>query len=139
MIVVDDCSSDESVSIVEGFVLGDDRIRLIQLSSNSGAAVARNAAIEAAQGRYIAFLDSDDLWLPQTSMDKLEAWQNLKFDRMFVGDDWKGTDPWNRIEETFADYPVEIVYLPYTLHTSSTQLKQVLDMLHGGGIGNGGG
>lgn len=69
LIIVDDCSTDDSVEIIQSFVEQDSRIRLIQLSENSGAAVARNTAIEAAQGRYIAFLDSDDLWLP----DKLET------------------------------------------------------------------
>lgn len=64
MIIVDDCSSDNSVDVIQSFVDQDPRIKLIQLSENSGAAVARNAAIEAAQGRYIAFLDSDDRWLP---------------------------------------------------------------------------
>jgi teichuronic acid biosynthesis glycosyltransferase TuaG len=64
MIIVDDCSSDNSVEVIQPFVEQDSRIKLIQLSENSGAAVARNSAIEAAQGRYIAFLDSDDLWLP---------------------------------------------------------------------------
>jgi len=68
MIIVDDYSTDNSVEIIQAFVEQDSRIKLIQLSENSGAAVARNTAIEAAQGRYIAFLDSDDLWLP----DKLE-------------------------------------------------------------------
>jgi glycosyltransferase involved in cell wall biosynthesis len=64
MIIVDDCSTDNSVEVIQSFVELDSRIKLIQLSENSGAAVARNRAIEAAQGRYIAFLDSDDLWLP---------------------------------------------------------------------------
>lgn len=64
MIIVDDCSADNSVKVIQSFVEQDSRIKLIQLPENSGAAVARNTAIEAAQGRYIAFLDSDDLWLP---------------------------------------------------------------------------
>ena len=64
MIIVDDCSSDNSVEVIQSFVDRDSRIKLIQLTENSGAAVARNKAIEAAQGRYIAFLDSDDVWLP---------------------------------------------------------------------------
>jgi len=62
MIIVDDVSSDHSIEIVEEYVKKDDRIRLIKLEQNSGPAVARNRAITEAQGRYIAFLDSDDLW-----------------------------------------------------------------------------
>ncbi|WP_313206020.1 glycosyltransferase family 2 protein [Psychrobacter faecalis] len=62
MIVVDDCSKDNSVEVIQSFVDCESRIKLIKLTENSGAAVARNTAIEAAQGRFIAFLDSDDLW-----------------------------------------------------------------------------
>lgn len=64
MIMVDDCSTDNSVEIAQQYAAQDERIKVIQLEKNSGAAVARNTAIEAAQGRYIAFLDSDDQWLP---------------------------------------------------------------------------
>lgn len=64
MIIVDDCSCDNSVEVIRSFADQDPRIKLIQLAENSGAAVARNTAIEAASGRYIAFLDSDDAWLP---------------------------------------------------------------------------
>ena len=56
--------------------------------------------------------------VPQMNYDKEEAWNNLKFDMMFVGDDWKGTDKWNQIEKDFAEFGVEIFYFPYTTHTS---------------------
>ena len=64
--------------------------------------------------------------VPQTSYDKMEAWNNLKFDKMFVGDDWKGTEQWNRIEKEFSQFGVEIIYFPYTTHTSSTILRKIL-------------
>ena len=64
--------------------------------------------------------------VPQTNYDKMEAWNNLKFDKMFVGDDWKGTDQWNQIEKEFSQYGVEIIYFPYTTHTSSTVLRKIL-------------
>lgn len=64
MIIVDDCSSDLSIDIIKDYMQKDSRIKLIQLTENSGPAVARNRAIKDANGRYIAFLDSDDLWLP---------------------------------------------------------------------------
>lgn len=67
-ILVDDCSTDQSADIVTEYSQHDPRIKLIKLEKNSGAAVARNTAIEAATGRYISFLDSDDLWM----LDKLE-------------------------------------------------------------------
>lgn len=76
MIIVDDCSADNSVEVIQSFVEQDSRIKLIRLSKNSGAAVARNTAIEAAQGRYIAFLDSDDLWLPHKLETQLQFMQD---------------------------------------------------------------
>lgn len=65
MIMVDDCSTDNSLEIAQRYAAKDKRIKVLQLKQNSGAAVARNAAIEAATGRFIAFLDSDDLWVPE--------------------------------------------------------------------------
>ena len=70
-----------------------------------------------------------DKVVPQTSYDKMEAWNNLKFDRMFVGDDWKGSDQWNIIEDEFAQVGVEIIYFPYTTHTSSTILRDILSKI----------
>lgn len=75
----------------------------------------------------VEHIDFVDEVVPQTSMDKMEAWNNLKFDKMFVGDDWKGTDSWNKLEKEFAELGVEIVYFPYTKHTSSTKLREVLE------------
>lgn len=62
LLLVDDCSTDGSSEIAQSFSEMDQRISLIKLNDNSGAAVARNTAIEAAKGTYIAFLDSDDQW-----------------------------------------------------------------------------
>lgn len=62
MIIVDDCSIDNTKGIVEGYMQKDFRIRYYKLEANSGAAIARNRAMELAKGKYMAFLDSDDLW-----------------------------------------------------------------------------
>ena len=70
-----------------------------------------------------------DKVVPQTTMDKMEAWNNLHFHKMFVGDDWKGTDTWNHWEEEFAKVGVEIVYFPYTAKTSSSELREALKSL----------
>lgn len=66
----------------------------------------------------------------QESMDKMHAWEKLKFDVMFVGSDWQGTDKWNEFERQFAEIGVEIVYFPYTAGTSSTQLREVLQKIY---------
>ncbi len=67
-----------------------------------------------------------DRVVPQTHRDKFAAWQEHKFDRMFVGDDWKGSPLFNELEEKFKPFGVEIVYFPYTTGTSSTLLKKTL-------------
>lgn len=63
LIVVDDQSKDDTCNIVEEFVKQDTRIRLIRLEKNGGVADARNIGLSAVKGKYIAFLDSDDVWL----------------------------------------------------------------------------
>jgi len=64
LIIVDDCSTDNSVELIQSYISRDKRIHLIRHEVNSGAAVARNTALRATKGRYIAFLDVDDIWLP---------------------------------------------------------------------------
>lgn len=63
LIFVDDCSTDNSIEVVRSFQ--DERIRILKNEKNSGAAVSRNYALREAKGEWIAFLDSDDLWLPE--------------------------------------------------------------------------
>lgn len=63
LIVVDDCSTDDTKEIIESIT--DSRIKYIKLEKNSGACVARNKGIEVSRGEFIAFNDSDDLWLPE--------------------------------------------------------------------------
>ncbi len=65
LLIVDDCSTDNSVDIVKEFTEKDTRIKLCEFEQNVGVATARNKAIAFAKGRYIAFLDSDDIWLPE--------------------------------------------------------------------------
>ncbi|MGH2665296.1 glycosyltransferase family 2 protein [Flavobacterium sp.] len=64
MIIVDDCSKDKTVEIIQNFMEDDHRIHLIQMNKNGGPAKARNKGIEKAQGDYMTFLDADDLWFP---------------------------------------------------------------------------
>ncbi|MBS7787528.1 glycosyltransferase family 2 protein [Flavobacterium sp. CYK-55] len=81
MIIVDDCSSDATSQIVQQIASTDTRIKFYQLQKNAGAGVARQQAIEMAQGRWIAFLDSDDLWKPEKLQKQIEFMQsrNLPF------------------------------------------------------------
>lgn len=65
LLITDDCSIDNSVEIIASYTNKDSRIRLFPLKSNVGAAAARNVSIKNSTGRYIAFLDSDDIWMPE--------------------------------------------------------------------------
>jgi teichuronic acid biosynthesis glycosyltransferase TuaG len=62
--IVDDCSVDDSLQIIENYASIDERIHVSRNSSNMGAAATRNKAIRMCRGRFIAFIDSDDLWSP---------------------------------------------------------------------------
>lgn len=70
-----------------------------------------------------------DAVVPQKSMDKIQAWETLKFDKMFVGSDWKGTEKWDKLEQEFEELNVEIMYFPYTKGTSSTKLRETIEKL----------
>ena len=71
LIIVDDCSTDDTDKVIKTF-LSDNRIRFLKNEINSGAAVSRNYALREAKGKWIAFLDSDDIWVPQKLERQLE-------------------------------------------------------------------
>ncbi|KJD42638.1 adenylyltransferase/cytidyltransferase family protein [Paenibacillus terrae] len=73
--------------------------------------------------RNISFVDTV---IPQDSMDKFEVWQKLKYDVMFVGDDWFQNERWDQYESQFKEVGVKIIYFPYTKSTSSTLLNETL-------------
>ena len=67
--------------------------------------------------------------VPQTSMDKYAAWENLHYEALFHGDDWKNSDMYNKYLEEFEGTGVEFVFLPHTEGTSSTMLTEVLQKI----------
>ena len=77
LLITDDCSTDNSVSIIKSYANKDSRIKLLKTDVNSGAGVCRNESIKAAKGRYIAFCDSDDVWMPQ-KLEKQLAFMKQK-------------------------------------------------------------
>lgn len=97
LIIVDDCSTDNSLKIVNSF--NDARIKIIKNEVNSGAAVSRNNALRVAEGKWIAFLDSDDLW----TSEKLE--KQISFmvddDLLFSYTDYDVVDENDKITSTF--------------------------------------
>lgn len=78
-ILVDDCSPDDSSKIIHQLIEEDSRIKYTKLPQNQGAAVARNVGIENATGQYIAFIDSDDVWLPNKLETQLGFMKKNKF------------------------------------------------------------
>ncbi len=78
LIIIDDCSNDNTVEIIKSFESKDSRIKLVQLEINSGAAIARNRGLEIAKGRFIAFCDCDDIWFE----NKLEYQINFMLEKV---------------------------------------------------------
>lgn len=79
MLIVDDCSSDNTKEIVDEYASKDPRIKYHCLERNSGAAIARNTALRMAKGRWIAFLDSDDLWKPSKLEKQIKFMTNKNY------------------------------------------------------------
>lgn len=75
----------------------------------------------------IPYVDVVVMQEEDTYLDKYKAWENYKFDVMFVGSDWQGTEKWNKIEEKFKKIEVKIVYFPYTKTTSSTKINAIIN------------
>jgi len=88
MIIIDDVSSDNSCDIVEDYTLKDPRIKLIRSTVNQGPAKTRNIGIKAAKGRFIAFLDSDDLWLPEKLEKQIHHMTQCNATLSFTGYQW---------------------------------------------------
>ena len=79
----------------------------------------------------VAAIKYVDEVVTQENMNKMEAWEKYHFDVMFVGDDWKGTDKWNKIEADLNAVGAQVVYFPYTKGTSSTLINETLHKLRG--------
>jgi glycerol-3-phosphate cytidylyltransferase len=75
--------------------------------------------------RNIRFVDEA---VEEDVTSKLEMWERLRFDVIIKGDDWRGTEKGAKLERDFEPLGVEVFYLPYTVHTSSTMLRQALTL-----------
>lgn len=118
LIIVDDCSLDHSKSVVETY-LNDPRIEFIRQEKNSGAAKSRNRAIQMAQGRWIAFLDADDVWYPEKLERQLAFMEENGIGICFTG--------YETIEESGAVR--NIVHVPSTV-TYKMFLKNTITCCH---------
>ena len=105
-------------------IVGVSTDELVQQYKHKSPVICFDERVEIVKAiRYV------DEVVPQVNRDKFEAWQKHHFNRMFVGDDWKGSSLFNEMEQKFSPLGVEIVYFPYTQGTSSTFLKQALEQL----------
>ena len=97
---------------------------MLELARGRAAVVPLAERIEIV--RNIGYVD---MAFAETVPDKMQVWEELRFNLFFKGDDWKGTPKGLQLEESFAKVGVEVVYFPYTVHTSSTALRAALDMI----------
>ncbi|MCK0470254.1 glycosyltransferase family 2 protein [Halalkalibacter sp. APA_J-10(15)] len=125
MLIVDDCSTDDTAQIVQSYASRDPRIRFIQLAQNSGPAITRNTAIEAASGRYLAFLDSDDMWLPNKLERQLQFMQER--DLAFSFTQYRVMDLEGNITDKLEDVPDEATYKDLLKHNVIGCLTVMLD------------
>ncbi|MDA7794265.1 glycosyltransferase family 2 protein [Flavobacteriales bacterium] len=125
MLIVDDCSKDNSLELIQSFADKDSRIKLIALSQNVGAAEARNKALIQAKGKYIAFLDSDDLWLPNKLMKQIDFMSKTSCAFSFTA-----YQPMSENGDQFfsiINVPAEINYHSYLKNTIIGCLTVVID------------
>ena len=125
MIITDDGSVDNSVSIIEELINEDDRIKLFKIA-NSGPAIARNNSIKNAQGEYLAFLDSDDLWFPKFLNISI---LNVKDSEGFVFSSYKRCNEIT-LEEEYTDFivPEKVTYYDILKTNSISCLTAFIDV-----------
>ena len=108
LILVDDCSTDNSLKLINESAKLDERIKVVGLKENSGPAKTRNAGIEAAKGDFIAFLDADDVWLPEKLEKQLIFMK--KHDSIFSFTGYEFADSEAKPNGTVVNIPKSIDY-----------------------------
>lgn len=126
LMLVDDKSSDKSVQIIRKYAQKDDRIKLIKNKQNSGAAISRNAGIDAAKGKYLAFLDADDLWHPH-KLEKQVAFMREK-DCAFSFTGYEFADATGKPNGKKVHVPVTITYKQALKNTTISTITVMFDL-----------
>ncbi len=126
MIIVDDCSTDNTANLVTEKAQLDKRITFIRLNENSGPAKARNAGIEKVSGKYMTFLDADDIWLPEfisTSIETIIA-KNI----FFVFSSYRRSN--EKLEFVYSDFivPEKVTYTDILKSNSISCLTAFIDI-----------
>ena len=120
LLLSDDCSTDDSMAIANSYHQMDGRVKLLTSEENTGPAGCRNRAIQAARGKYIAFLDSDDLWIP----DKLE----LQVEFMNRGGYDVSFSAYQKIDEQSKNIGGQI-YVPFSVNYEELLNSNVIPCL----------
>lgn len=102
-------------------IVGVNTDELIAIYKNKHVVVPLEERMEIV--RAIKYVDEV---IPVETLDKEIIWKKRRFDKVFIGDDWKGTERWNLTEKIMKRYGVDVVYLPYTTGTTSTLLREKL-------------
>jgi len=104
---------------------------IVGVTTDEAVAYKNKRAVIPFRERFeiVSSINCVDVTIPQDGHDKFAAWERLRFDMMFVGDDWYGTERWRDYEKQFKEVGVRIVYFPYTKGTSSTLINQTLENL----------
>ena len=102
-------------------IVGVSTDELVEKEKNKKPIIAFQERVE-----IIKELRCVDMVVPQCSKNKMQAWEEYHFNKMFVGSDWQGTPQWQQYEKEFLPLGVKIVYLPHTDGISSTILTEVL-------------
>lgn len=114
MIIVDDCSPDNSYNIACEYAAKDERIKVLKNETNSGAAISRNRAIEVANGEFVAFLDSDDIWLPNKLKRQIAFMKENNCDFSFT--EYEHIDEEDNSLNKFANVTKKLSYKKMMLH-----------------------
>lgn len=92
LIIINDCSTDRTVDVINEFIKKDARIRLINNSKNMGVSYTRKHGLDEAKGSWIAILDSDDLWLPEKLAKQIEFQKKNNADLLYTGSGFMNVD-----------------------------------------------
>lgn len=124
-ILVDDCSSDKSSEIIQNLSKEDSRVKYVKLTENAGPAVARNTAITLAKGRYLAFLDADDIWFDFHLEDSLNFMNVNGYDFVFAS--YKRSN--ENLEFIYSDFevPDKVSYTDILKSNSISCLTAIVD------------
>jgi teichuronic acid biosynthesis glycosyltransferase TuaG len=125
LLIADDCSTDKTPELIEAISARDPRVRLIRQQKNGGPALARQASIDHAQGRYLAFLDSDDLWLPHKLERQLAFAREKRAALSYTA--FRRIDEANTTTGRLIDVPAALTYEQLLKNTAIATLTALVD------------